>query len=303
MNEEINEERYRKICRVNRWLMDWCYQQNFGGFDHGANSMIPSVTKSDGLHLSRKGKRTVAFFTHKTGGPQDNWPLELIKKDRETNNAPKFQDDTISELLQHMDLEKSVGQDGIHPRVMRELAEELTKPLSIIYQQSWLSGEVPDNWKLANVTPIYKKGCKEDLDNYRPVSLTSVPGRVMEQIILIAITQHLQDEGKPVDVVYLDFSKAFDTVSHRILLEKLATHSLDRSALCWVRSWLEGWTQRVLVNRVVSSWQLVTSGGVLQGEGADSELLIYLIYFGNAFRSFMITQLQYLTETSSLSQR
>ncbi|KAJ7408008.1 hypothetical protein BTVI_60909 [Pitangus sulphuratus] len=80
---------------------------------------------------------------------------------------------------------------------MRELAEQLTKPLSIIYQQSWLTGEVPGDWKLTNVTPIHKKACKEDLGNYRPVSLTSVPGKVMEQIILSAITQHLQDGQGP----------------------------------------------------------------------------------------------------------
>jgi len=56
-------------------------------------------------------------------------------------------------------------QDGIHPRVLRKLAEELAKSLSIIYQQSWLRGEVPDDWKTASVTPIYKKGRKEDPAN------------------------------------------------------------------------------------------------------------------------------------------
>ena len=86
-----------------------------------------------------------------------------------------------------------MGPDGIHPRVLRELAEVLTKPLSIIYQQSWLTGEVPVDWKLGNVTPIYKKGPKENPGNYRPVSLTSVPGKDMEQIISSAITQHVQD--------------------------------------------------------------------------------------------------------------
>ena len=69
----------------------------------------------------------------------------------------------------------------------------LAKPLSTIYQRSWLSGEVPEDWRLANVTPIYKKSRKEDLGNYRPVSLTSVPGKVMEQIILGEITQHVQN--------------------------------------------------------------------------------------------------------------
>jgi len=74
--------------------------------------------------------------------------------------------------------------DGIHPRVPRQLAEVLTKPLSIIYQESWLTGEVPDDWRLANVTPMYKNSQKEDLKNCRPVSLTSVPGKVTAQITL-----------------------------------------------------------------------------------------------------------------------
>jgi len=68
----------------------------------------------------------------------------------------------------------------IHPRVLKELSEELAKPLSIIYQQSWLIGEIPDDCRIAIVTPIYKKGWKEHPGNYRPVSLTSVSGKIME---------------------------------------------------------------------------------------------------------------------------
>uniref|UniRef100_A0A493TN14 Reverse transcriptase domain-containing protein n=1 Tax=Anas platyrhynchos platyrhynchos TaxID=8840 RepID=A0A493TN14_ANAPP len=186
-----------------------------------------------------------------------------------------------------------MGPDGIHPRVLRELAEELAKPLSIIYQQSWLSGEVPADWRLANVTPIYKKGRRADPGNYRPVSLTSVPGKLMEQILLGVIMRHLKgkqairpsqhgfmegrscltnlisfydkvtrwvDEGKAVDVVYLDFSKAFDTVSHSILLKKLAALGLDWRTLRWVRNWLDSQAQRVVVNGAKSSWRPVTSG-------------------------------------------
>jgi len=99
----------------------------------------------------------------------------------------------VSDLLCHIDTHKSTGPDGINPRVMKELADLLTKPLSVIYQQSWLTAEVPVDWKLANVAPIYKKGQKEDPGNYRLVSLTSVPGKIMEQIILSAITQHTQN--------------------------------------------------------------------------------------------------------------
>ena len=70
----------------------------------------------------------------------------------------------------------------------------------------------------------------------------------------------LADEVKAVDVVYLDLSKTFDTISHSILLEKLAAHGLHRCTLHWVKSWLDGQAQRVVVNGVASSWQMVTRG-------------------------------------------
>ncbi|KAJ7412697.1 hypothetical protein BTVI_45630 [Pitangus sulphuratus] len=116
----------------------------------------------------------------------------LVDRNRKPNSLPVIQEETFSDPLSHLDPHKSMGLDGIHPRLMRDLVEELAKPLPNIYQQCWLSGEIPDDWKLANVTPIHKKGCKEEPGNYKPVSLTSVPGKVMEQIILCAITQHLQ---------------------------------------------------------------------------------------------------------------
>ncbi|GAB0183641.1 mitochondrial enolase superfamily member 1 [Grus japonensis] len=100
----------------------------------------------------------------------------------------------VSDLLQHLDTPKSMGLDGIHPRVLRKLAEVLTKPLSTIYQQSWLTREVPVDWRLANVMlRIHRKGWKEDLENYRPVSMTSVSGKIMERIILYAIMRCIQD--------------------------------------------------------------------------------------------------------------
>ncbi|PKU40384.1 rna-directed dna polymerase from mobile element hypothetical protein [Limosa lapponica baueri] len=78
----------------------------------------------------------------------------------------------VRDLLQHLDIHKSMGLDGIDPRVLRELVEMLTEPLSIIYPHSWQTGEVLTDWHPANVMPIHKKGLKNELGNYRPVSLT-----------------------------------------------------------------------------------------------------------------------------------
>ncbi|PKU44695.1 rna-directed dna polymerase from mobile element jockey-like [Limosa lapponica baueri] len=117
---------------------------------------------------------------------------ELIYRGGEQNEAPIIQREVVRDLLQHLDINKSVGPDGIHLRVLRELVEVLTEPLSIIYQQSWQTGEVPADWRLANVIPFHKKGQQDDLGNSRPVSLTSVPGKAMEQIILSAIMRHMK---------------------------------------------------------------------------------------------------------------
>jgi len=113
----------------------------------------------------------------------------LEDREGEQNKTPIIQEEAVNDLLRHLDTHKSMGSDGI--QVLRELAEELAKPLSIIYYQSWLTREVPDGWRIAKVTPIYKQGWKEDPGNYRPVSLNSVLGKVMEWFILSVLTRHV----------------------------------------------------------------------------------------------------------------
>jgi len=100
----------------------------------------------------------------------------------------------VRDCLGDLNVHKSMGPDGMHPQVLRELADVIAEALSIIFERSRRTGKVSEDWRKANVTPIFKKGKKEDPGNYRPVSLNFILGKVMEQLILVVIMKQVEEK-------------------------------------------------------------------------------------------------------------
>ena len=176
----------------------------------------------------------------------------------------------IQTLLQNLDANKAPGPDGVHPLVLKHCSSELAPNLKVAFVQSLNTGNIPLDWLLANVTPMYKKGSKDLPVNYCPISLTSVCTKVMEHIYL-SIISHLNrndvlsgnqhgfrsgyscstqpisliedlnfhmDYNVQIDIILLDFSKAFSTVPHRRLLKKLKFYHIENQVIHWIEKWL-----------------------------------------------------------------
>ena len=217
----------------------------------------------------------------------------------------------VLNLLKNLVTNKSAGLDRIPNKLLKIAADIIAEPLCLLFNISIASGCIPSDWKIAKVFPLHKGNSKTNPNNYRPISILSSISKVMERLVYNQLCSYLTenkllnkyqsgfrslhstatalldatnqwyfniDNGLVTSVIFLDLAKAFDTIDHNILLEKLRLCGVNDNSIPWFKAYLTGRQQRCQVNGFLSKGKPI-SCGVPQGSILGP--LLFLIYIND----------------------